>query len=51
MANRDNWFVIGMLFILLGNDSDNWSKYVNYTLGVIFMLASLGNSNRDKETK
>ena len=51
MRNRDNWLIIGMLFILLGNDSETWVKYVNYTLGTVFIIGSFGSTPSDKETK
>jgi hypothetical protein len=51
MKNRDNWLIIGMLFVLLGNDSETWVKYVNYTLGAIFIIGSFGSAPRDKDSQ
>ena len=48
MGNRDNYFTNGLIFLVLGNLSDSWIKYVNYTMGTIFIIASLGNAEKAK---
>jgi hypothetical protein len=48
MGNRDNYFTNGLLFLVLGNLSDSWVKYVVFTVGTMFIVASLGNAQKDK---
>ena len=46
MGNRGSYFTNGLLFLILGNLSESWLKYVNFTLGAIFIIASYGNSTK-----
>lgn len=48
MNNKNNYFTNGMLFVILGNLSESWLRYVNLTLGAILIIASFG---VDKERK
>jgi hypothetical protein len=48
MGNRDNYFTNGLIFLVLGNLSESWIKYVNFTVGAMFIISSLGNSEKAK---
>jgi len=51
MNNRSNFLTYGLLFLILGNLTESWIKYVNFTLGTIFILGSSAQKKEFKDEK
>lgn len=47
--NKENYFTSGLLFLVLGNLTESWFKYVNFTMGALLILASFGREKTDKK--
>jgi hypothetical protein len=47
MGNRNNWFVIGMLFIIQGMLVETWPKYVLNTIGGLLIISSFASEKKD----
>jgi hypothetical protein len=50
MQHRENWFVIGLLFVLISMQMESWGKYVMATFAGIYLIASLASGSKDKPT-
>jgi hypothetical protein len=48
MQHKENWFVIGLLFVLISMQMESWGKYVLATFAGVYIIASLSGSRDDR---